>query len=101
MPGRKAKHSSSPTPLAPRVPLYAAPSLLLSPSQPGAGGGAQLGDSGAFVSLFLEGQEASAPPAACSRLAGGDESWPQSWEPSSGVQNKQNFFLQLEGEAQS
>lgn len=54
-----------------------------------------------FVPPFLEGQEVPAPPASCSRLAGGDESRLQSWQPSSGTQNKQNFFLQLEGEAQS
>lgn len=39
--------------------------------------------------------------ASCSRPAGGDESRLQSWEPGSSTQNKQNFFLQLEGEAQS
>ena len=50
---------------------------------------------------MLEGQGAPAPQASCSRLAGGDESRVQSGESSSHTQNKQNFFLQLEGEAQS
>lgn len=94
MPGHKAKYGSL-------SPQGASACSTQPPPFPSLGRRAQLGDSGAFVPLFLEGREASAPPAACSRLAGRDESWPQSWEPSSGVQNKQNFFLQLEGEAQS
>lgn len=52
------------------------------------------------TSSLLENQEAS--PAFCPCLAGGYESRLQSWElGSSSTQNKQNFFLQLEGEAQS
>lgn len=44
--------------------------------------------------------EASSSVAACSRLAGG-EMRAGFRAAGSGFQNKQNFFLQLEGEAQS
>ena len=95
----RAKYISSPAPLASK----GASGQHQPPPFPIAAQGLQLGGQRVHcVPPPLSGGAGGPSPSGflLPDLAGGDENRLQSWEPSS-TQNKQNFFLQLEGEAQS